>query len=979
MALTSKNILITITTEFGKAGIDQAKAQLNDLKKAATGVAAPLKQAQTAGSKLGSVFGRFSGAFKNASSGFGAIGNAIKGMLGPLNLFDSIFGRVTVGLLTWRAWQVVANGFTAMADAIVGGNARMQVALNTFTALAKGNEQVGQMYVDIVRQIAGETGSNIDSMLANAKRLPTQVGQNFKAFTDLTKTALVLGMIDPVQGVEGAMLALTNAMEGTAAGFRSLLMRFEIGTMEQIKRILEETSDPLEAINKLLEEGGINVDEFIKAQMNTLPVAFSGIVNAAREFLRILGEPVVAEFTKTIVSLRDWLVENRAQVEGLARAIGDRLLVMFLTLKEFIKETFFGGQQVTPQMLFGGLMNAIAAFIEWLLNAIASVLEFLATLAEAIAGVFGGAGKKVTEGAKITGTGRRPGRRAAPAEEAAAETPELTTPEAIDEIVTRPMDEIRSALLGVREGGKETIEQFVLGMLDGLKATDLEKLSKDILKSVLDLEAQELQQEKAIKNLEDWVDQAEKEVQAARDKLKLFDLATEDIPERFTRARRRQLELEVMAAENEQRRRKEALEIAREQLAATKEQLQAQRQVLQLIDQQLKKVEEEGGEGIFKGFVAPDIDLEALKKQVEEFRKKFAEQIDPLFDRIEASFGRMADAGIRIRDAVQGIIDGIKGIIGTVDGILSSLGLGWENLDPGLRTFLLGVAGLIAIKTLIPITLSIGLKAIGALTSAALGGLMTALAGGGVGGSALILPVAILIAEVWLGREELSKWLTGERQLQLFAILAVKASEGLNKLLEFFGADFRVDPSGVIQAIDTVTDRMEQAVEEKGVGRAVADGLTNAAGEVWDAAETAIFDPITQWATDAYNAVVGQSIIPDMLTAILDLFTQFPARMTEPLAMIHETIMTEMHLLRDDWIMDWDQMAAAVERTLELQQRARESSLNRASQQAAQAARRSANQRREQPVNLNLDARETRRLMEEGVYRGMARVAPGEV
>jgi hypothetical protein len=63
-------------------------------------------------------------------------------------------------------------------------------------------------------------------MLANAKRLPTQIGSNFQAFEKIMKTSLVLGILDPVQGAEGAMIALTNALEGTAQGFRSLVQRF---------------------------------------------------------------------------------------------------------------------------------------------------------------------------------------------------------------------------------------------------------------------------------------------------------------------------------------------------------------------------------------------------------------------------------------------------------------------------------------------------------------------------------------------------------------------------------------------------------------------------------------------------------------------------------------------------------------------------------------------------------------------------------
>ena len=63
-----------------------------------------------------------------------------------------------------------------------------------------------------------------------------------------------------------------------------------------------------------------------------------------------------------------------------------------------------------------------------------------------------------------------------------------------------------------------------------------------------------------------------------------FDIETAEIPERFTRARRRQLELEVLRAEQEKKRRKEALDAAKEQLRVTKDLLRTQRQILSQLE-----------------------------------------------------------------------------------------------------------------------------------------------------------------------------------------------------------------------------------------------------------------------------------------------------------------------------------------------------------------------------------------------------------
>jgi methyl-accepting chemotaxis protein len=176
----------------------------------------------------------------------GAMKNGVKGLIG----WNSVFGRVTMGMLTWHAWRTVAAGFREISDAIVGANMRMQTAQQMFTALSGGSEEIGSKYISIIRQLAIETGSSIDDLVSNAKRLPTQVGQNFEAFGELTRKAIVLGMLDPVQGVEGAMFSLSNFLEGTAAGARSLVQRFELFNLEMVKQAFEEAADPVEALDR---------------------------------------------------------------------------------------------------------------------------------------------------------------------------------------------------------------------------------------------------------------------------------------------------------------------------------------------------------------------------------------------------------------------------------------------------------------------------------------------------------------------------------------------------------------------------------------------------------------------------------------------------------------------------------------------------------------------------------------------------------
>jgi hypothetical protein len=994
--METRQILIKIITEVGNAGVVAARKAINETGQALTGFRGRL-QGVTAS------FRNFASGVANVRAGMQRLRSSILGTGGGLGLFNNLFGRVTKAMLVWSAWRNVGRGFRAIADAVVGGNVRMQTAVATFTALSGGSRELGETFVGITRNLGLQFGANIDDMLANAKRLPTQIGSNFQAFEKIMKTSLVLGILDPVQGAEGAMIALTNALEGTAQGFRSLVQRFEISSFGAVRRAIAETSNPLEALNRVIEEAGIDVDQFLAEGLNTLGVAFTGIINIAREFFRLIGEAPLLEFTKDVVRLRDFLIEavQSGAFEGLARAIGDELTVILKQVREFFSEIFLGGQELTPEAIFLGLVSAIEGFIIFLVNAATTILDLISLIARGINLLFGGtdapadlgvtAAANAAEGA-VNRLGDTIKQTAEETTQAVADTAEAAATE-VEAVVTRSAAGIAPALAKVREGGKRTIEEFVGGLTEGVSAAGLQSIADELIRNVINLEAQVEAQEKSVDNIKAWVDEAAKEVEAARDKITLFDLATADIPERFTRARRRQLELEVFNAEQEQKRRQETLKIAQAQLKATKEALKVQERILSLVERQLKEQEKleksDKRRGVVpREFTPPTIDLAEQERRIEAFRAQFAERLAPSFARIRESLGGLADS---VRDVVNTV--GQAGanfgrFITAIDGFLARISSTWEGLNPHLRRIILGVLGLIVLKRAvapfaIPFVLSFSIKVAGALLASG-GALFTAITSGaiftgGVAASTLILPLVILATLSFLGREELGRWITGERPRELIAIIGFAIDPATRDLVEqeisditerLFGLrlpEFEVVAKPILKA--TGLDFGLSAVSDVGnIVSSITDLLGGSSQEVDQATSQGIIAPITNAFQGLFNTIIGNSIVPEMMTGIVEAFTQLPIDLQPHLDELQNIMLLTMQNIQLGWLTNIGEMMAATIELIQLQQQLAAISLSNLSNvNSSLSVRMSGNQ----SLNLNLNANETRRLMREGVFQGM--------
>ena len=564
-------------------------------------------------------------------SGFSALFRLITGLLSPI--FD--LGRALFDLGRQFAVDKIREGFELIKSSALDANAAVETSRQVFGTLSGGGVAVGARQLEIVRQIALETGFAFEDLVRAARRIPQVTGQNLQLFADILRRSVGLALLDPQQGIIGATFAAVEAIgEGTARGFTSLSTRFEVSKVI-IREALAETGNSVEAFNQVLDRMGVT-QEFVAAQTDTFTVAMLQIRGVFQEFFRLAGQPVFERFSASVRALRDRLFELRPVLFGIAQAIGEFLGRIADALGLF--QTGFL-DRLDPLAFFNRAVEIMNALARGFFTGLNFVLRVLNQAARAIARFFGlEIVQKPTEQAgrgaiNIGGIAKAfdQVKAAAAAATAAAQKAGQAVKEAAAE----------AAKVAQAEGAADLIAK-------------LEERQRQLALGIADLDEQEKNQKAQLKILEKGLKQAERAVDESRNRLRRFDIETADIPERFTRARRRQLELEILGRDEVVDKRKEELELIKEAANATKDARAEQEKLLDAVEAQLKKLRElqeelaeEGAGAIDTSF--QDVELDAqLEAQTQAFKDLASQALEPLFNTIstgieqaKTSFGEL--------------------------------------------------------------------------------------------------------------------------------------------------------------------------------------------------------------------------------------------------------------------------------------------------------------------------------------------------
>jgi len=619
------------------------------------------------------MIGRLLQPIRNLATGFLNLLNPLTYVQFALGQFFRII-RIATALMLFQAIRKLEEAFMALADAVFGANARISHSRELFVALIENAERA-EGYLDGVRDIAVRTGVSFDQLAEATVRFSAMAGENFGAFQTLVNNTVALAFWDPRQGLHGAGMAIMEALEGN---FRSLVRRFEIGSLQIVKTMREMGMSNYEILQKILADYRIT-ETLVQRVADTWTGAMRQVRGALGEFARQLGEPIFEFFEKQLLRVRDYLLQNYEVLGAIAYAFG---VVLLRPIQDVAKILFGLTTAPTPDDFFEwgsnllyGLAEGIISGTEYVIQAVVAVAQVIADFLMALSPPKRGPLRGIYEGGMglirewIRGMESADlGAITTLAQHALAafdlmlarEKASALEMEAFGKSVYRYLTE---AIRQIMETGQAS--QDVLGRLRDLFGELYEDVEKylEIYSRIAEAEEfvrvreEEVEAaEAAIEAQEEVIDGIEREIELARERLELaekvleaFQERTEGIPARFLRQRERELEAVIKTAEAEVEEREERLKGAQEALELRREDLEVAREALSLAEERLTAIEEE--------LSAHEAQMSFMQKMW-AFEKKAIKEREKALKKAKDGLGEL---GIdKIGDAVGNLGDKIK-------------------------------------------------------------------------------------------------------------------------------------------------------------------------------------------------------------------------------------------------------------------------------------------------------------------------------
>jgi hypothetical protein len=531
-------------------------------------------------------------------------------------------------------------------------------------------------------------------------------GENFGAFQTLVNNTVALAFWDKRQGLHGAGMAVMEALEGN---FRSLVRRFEIGSLQMVKSMREMGKSNFEILQQILEDYNIT-EKLVERVANTWTGAMRQVRGSLGEFARLLGEPIFQFFEKQLLRVRDYLLENYEVLGAIAYAFGT---VLLRPIQDVAKILFGMTKAPTPDDFFEwgsnllyGLAEGIIAGTEYVIQAVVAVAQVIADFLMALSppkrgplrGIYEGGMNLIREwirGMESADLGAITtlAQHALAAFDLMMARGKATAFE-LEDFGKSVYQYLTEALRQILDTGRAS--QDVLSRLQELFGELYEDVEKYLDLYVRIAEAEELVRlreeevgaaEAAIEAQEAVIDGIEREIELARENLELaekaleaFKLRTEGIPARFLRQRERELEAVIRTAEAEVEERESRLKAAQEELELRRQDLEIARDALALAEERVKAIEDE---------------LSAHEAQMSFMQKLWALERKAIKER-EKALKKLGDdlgaLGIdKIGDAVENLGNKIKDLadvyIERLNEKMAPLRERWENILAFMTAF----------------------------------------------------------------------------------------------------------------------------------------------------------------------------------------------------------------------------------------------------------------------------------------------------
>lgn len=631
-------------------------------------------------------FGLLTRALRTAGGFFLSVGRSVVRFVNPLTYVSFAVNQITrsfrilTALLLFQFWRNMEDAVMSFVDSLIGANARMETFQMRMAALIGGGDRA-ESYFNIVRDAAIGAGASLTDLMEATFRFASVSGKNMQVFQELVNRVVTLAFWDPKQGLAGAGVAVMEALTGQ---FRSLVRRFEIGTLQMARSMREQGFTNIEVLRAMMDSMGLGI-EFLEAGANTWQRLVASIRLSWEELAKALGRPVFLLLEEQLIKLRARIQENWAEIQAFAGAVGTVLAGAFRRVIDFASglmdeispESWYEWGVELMYSLGSGLLRGMEFVLEVVVSTAQIVADFLMAMSPPkkgpLAGIYRGGQQLIREwirGMEAADLGAIT-RIASFAMNALSllQARGVLAADAVTEYGSAMYSILVQAMHQLRNMGQ--VSESVLASLQDLFGDlfgDVEKylgIYEKILDIQVEIEAREAAvaaaeelieaQEKIIDGDRELLDIAREKVELAKGELKAFQERTRGVPRRFLAQRESELEAMVSAAEAEVDAREERLEAAEEEMENRRENLELQREFLaqsreqqKIISDQLRALEAQMNfmEKLFALERKALKDAEA-KREVGidegediEYRKKLQEEINRLTEQFLALMER---------------------------------------------------------------------------------------------------------------------------------------------------------------------------------------------------------------------------------------------------------------------------------------------------------------------------------------------------
>lgn len=230
------------------------------------------------------------------------------------------------------AHAVLAGAVAAVTNALINMGRRGVQALKDLLAesiqVAANFEGVEASFLNIFEGSKAAADATFKLMKAKSREIGIDLSQIYRRFLPqvgdleqvdkLAEIAASLAVLEPEQGIQGALLSLQDILVGEGTSLRK---RYELPTDEifELQEAFGDVEGAILGLDKLLADRGVafrQLSDIFQIAMNRMQIEFL-------HFRDAIGQPITEELNKQFRQILDFASENREELTLLAYAIGD--------------------------------------------------------------------------------------------------------------------------------------------------------------------------------------------------------------------------------------------------------------------------------------------------------------------------------------------------------------------------------------------------------------------------------------------------------------------------------------------------------------------------------------------------------------------------------------------------------------------------------------------------------------------------------